>query len=273
MATARPNYYCHKCQRHIGHITNDECPICKDNFIEEVNPSELMTNGSETTSNSRRSAEGGNFFHRTFPMGNTTIFVSGAGPGASNHQTFETNRPENIDFGTFLQTIMGQLAGGLMGATAAPPQTFPILFQNPTGGTFVNAADIDTFLTQFLNQMGENSGPAPAPENRINAIPTVTITAEQARDNLQCAICMEDFKENETAKRLPCSHHFHEECILRWLRLHGTCPTCRVTLDGENSTRRDYSSYSSNRNSSTRNNQRRHDDDNPGSHSNLMDFD
>ena len=54
---------------------------------------------------------------------------------------------------------------------------------------------------------------------------------------------------------------------------HGTCPTCRVTLDGENSTRRDYSSYSSNTNSSTRNNQRRHDDDNPGSHSNLMDFD
>ncbi len=29
--------------------------------------------------------------------------------------------------------------------------------------------------------MGENSGPAPAPENRINSIPTVKITAEQAR--------------------------------------------------------------------------------------------
>lgn len=29
--------------------------------------------------------------------------------------------------------------------------------------------------------MGENGGPAPAPENRINAIPTVTITGEQAR--------------------------------------------------------------------------------------------
>ena len=27
--------------------------------------------------------------------------------------------------------------------------------------------------------MGENSGPAPAPENRINAIPTVKVTAEQ----------------------------------------------------------------------------------------------
>jgi hypothetical protein len=29
--------------------------------------------------------------------------------------------------------------------------------------------------------MGENSGPAPAPETRINSIPTVKVTAEQAR--------------------------------------------------------------------------------------------
>jgi hypothetical protein len=29
--------------------------------------------------------------------------------------------------------------------------------------------------------MGENSGPAPAPETRINSIPTIKITSEQAR--------------------------------------------------------------------------------------------
>jgi hypothetical protein len=29
--------------------------------------------------------------------------------------------------------------------------------------------------------MGEHSGPAPAPENRIHSIPTVKVTAEQAR--------------------------------------------------------------------------------------------
>lgn len=29
--------------------------------------------------------------------------------------------------------------------------------------------------------MGENSGPAPATENRINTIPTVRVTTEQAR--------------------------------------------------------------------------------------------
>jgi hypothetical protein len=30
---------------------------------------------------------------------------------------------------------------------------------------------------------------------------------------------MDDFKANDEAKRLPCSHHFHEACISRWLRM------------------------------------------------------
>jgi hypothetical protein len=33
--------------------------------------------------------------------------------------------------------------------------------------------------------MGEHSGPAPAPETRINSIPTVKVTAEQARMSIQ----------------------------------------------------------------------------------------
>jgi len=32
--------------------------------------------------------------------------------------------------------------------------------------------------------MGENSGPAPAPENRINSIPTVKVTADKARKSI-----------------------------------------------------------------------------------------
>ncbi|CAF1010866.1 unnamed protein product [Didymodactylos carnosus] len=112
-----------------------------------------------------------------------------------------------------------------------------------------------TFLNQF-----ENSGPPPATENRINTIPTVKITAEQARDNLQCAICMDEFKQGEEAKRLNCTHHFHEPCISRWLRLHGTCPTCRVTLDGQNTSNHEYfqqqPQYSPTNNSSNQNNRR-----------------
>ena len=135
---------------------------------------------TETSANGRRFGDG-NVYQRTFPFGNTTIFVSGgAGPGAASPLPFAPPSNENVDFGTFLHTIMGQLAGGLMGATAAPPNlpmfvmTFlsllssPLLssttplsfrfFQNPTGGTFVNATDIDTFLTQVTLHSSDRSG-------------------------------------------------------------------------------------------------------------------
>ena len=38
-------------------------------------------------------------------------------------------------------------------------------------------------------------------------------------EKLECSICMDEFKEKDQAKLLPCCHHFHEECISRWLRL------------------------------------------------------
>jgi len=41
----------------------------------------------------------------------------------------------------------------------------------------------------------------------------------------------EDFQITETVRRLPCVHIYHENCIVPWLELHGTCPVCRKTLN------------------------------------------
>jgi len=265
MATARPNYYCHKCQAHIGHVVNFECPRCQESFIEEVAPQEPTP---QSRSDQRR--PGGPFqVHGGTPFGNTTIFIGG---GPSPNDGHDPNG--NVDLGNFLQNVLTQLAGGFTGGGGGH---FPFVMHNGGGGAPLDPTNLDAFLTQFLNQMGENSGPAPAPETRINSIPTIKITSEQARDNLQCAICMDDFKENDEAKRLPCSHHFHQDCISRWLRLHGTCPTCRVTLDGDNTTNRDY--FNLQQTSSSNNNNRRNDGDNNGSSNsmggglNQLDFD
>lgn len=271
MATARPDYYCHKCQTHIGHVTDFECPLCKESFIEEVSPPlNNATNAqSRSTSNPRRV---GPFvqYPRSTPFANTTI-VFGGGPTGLTTQPVVHD--DHINFGTLLQSMMGHIAGGIV---TPPNGPYPFFTPMAPGNPGFEQADLYTILAQFINQVEDNNGPAPASESRINAIPTVTVTAEQARDNLQCAICMDDFKENEQAKRLPCSHHFHEKCISQWLRLHGTCPTCRVTLDGDNTSNREYFTFSSGGNSSTNNN-RRNDRNNPGPSSNsgstLMDFD
>jgi autocrine motility factor receptor len=48
---------------------------------------------------------------------------------------------------------------------------------------------------------------------------------QQNSDN--CAICWEKML---TARKLPCSHLFHESCLQSWLEQDQSCPTCRLAL-------------------------------------------
>lgn len=101
------------------------------------------------------------------------------------------------------------------------------------------AGGLDTIITQLLNQL-ENTGPPPASEQQLDQLPTVKISPEEFENKIECAICMEDFRLNEEAKKLPCKHCFHEQCIKEWLKLHGTCPVCRKNLNGEDTSQREY---------------------------------
>jgi E3 ubiquitin-protein ligase RNF38/44 len=44
-----------------------------------------------------------------------------------------------------------------------------------------------------------------------------------------CAICTEDYAENDAIRVLPCggSHHFHKACVDNWLHINANCPICR----------------------------------------------
>ncbi|KAF8728159.1 hypothetical protein HU200_018742 [Digitaria exilis] len=46
----------------------------------------------------------------------------------------------------------------------------------------------------------------------------------------ECAICLNDFRADETLRAMPCSHAFHQHCISEWLRRNGACPLCRHRL-------------------------------------------
>lgn len=40
-----------------------------------------------------------------------------------------------------------------------------------------------------------------------------------------CSICLEKFDDNHVT--LPCKHHYHENCIMRWFDDKSDCPLCR----------------------------------------------
>lgn len=48
---------------------------------------------------------------------------------------------------------------------------------------------------------------------------------------LECAVCLNEFKDDETLRLVtPCVHVFHADCVDIWLSYRSTCPICRANV-------------------------------------------
>lgn len=146
------------------------------------------------------------------------------------------------------QVITNMVAGGLeapqgMGGRQnvrfqGPVIEFPfplvqLLHGNP-GDYAWGSGGLDAVITQLLNNL-DPAGPPPMPADDIKKLAKVEISEEQVSKNLQCSVCMEDFILEESVRQLPCSHLYHNDCIIPWLEMHGTCPICRKVFGRDNS--------------------------------------
>ncbi|OPJ85672.1 hypothetical protein AV530_009229 [Patagioenas fasciata monilis] len=133
-----------------------------------------------------------------------------------------------------------QIFAGFFANSAVPGSQHPfswsgMLHSNP-GDYAWGQSGLDAIVTQLLGQL-ENTGPPPADKEKISSLPTVPVTQEQVEAGLECPVCKEDYAPAEQVRQLPCNHLFHSSCIVPWLELHDTCPVCRKSLKGEDSTR------------------------------------
>lgn len=88
--------------------------------------------------------------------------------------------------------------------------------------------------------------PPPASKDVVNELPEKRFKRSQsdAEKSVKCAICLktildtDDDETNKTAagndevifRVLPCTHYFHDTCILPWLEKTNSCPLCRFEL-------------------------------------------
>ncbi|KAL9246380.1 hypothetical protein vseg_019922 [Gypsophila vaccaria] len=85
-------------------------------------------------------------------------------------------------------------------------------------------------------------GYPPAARSAVEMMPRVEVREGDEVEERECVICLEEMR---VMKKMPCQHVFHEECIVKWLGIHGTCPTCRFKMpvdddvDGEKSEERE----------------------------------
>ncbi|XP_059553456.1 E3 ubiquitin-protein ligase RNF126 isoform X29 [Myotis daubentonii] len=143
-------------------------------------------------------------------------------------------QPPQTKAGSHLRIIQ-QLVNGII-----TPATIPNLGLGPWGVLHSNPMDyawgangLDAIITQLLNQF-ENTGPPPADKEKIQALPTVTVTEEHVGSGLECPVCKDDYELGERVRQLPCNHLFHDGCIVPWLEQHDSCPVCRKSLTGQN---------------------------------------
>ena len=105
------------------------------------------------------------------------------------------------------------------------------------GGIEDDSLDPDEMDYEALMELGEQMGDVAQDRWRMDApkiietLPVQRITKEflsQVEGNQgMCQVCQCDYEEGEEMKILPCKHHFHPECIDRWLQDHPTCCICK----------------------------------------------
>ncbi|XP_047072430.1 uncharacterized protein LOC124681583 [Lolium rigidum] len=70
----------------------------------------------------------------------------------------------------------------------------------------------------------------PASISAIQALPSAVLTINEEGKGEECAVCKDAVAAGERVKRMPCSHRYHEDCIVPWLQVRNSCPLCRFEL-------------------------------------------
>jgi len=76
--------------------------------------------------------------------------------------------------------------------------------------------------------------PVPRGLKSMDHLPTTVYEGQELPSNqTSCAVCMAEFETSEELRSLHCTHHFHKECIDKWLGVATTCPVCKGEVESE----------------------------------------
>ncbi|XP_023820484.1 E3 ubiquitin-protein ligase RNF115 [Oryzias latipes] len=170
-------------------------------------------------------------------LGSNEHFGPGRPPRLHSQRRYRFRGSSRPERSPAVEGIVQQFLAGLFansGVPGSPPLSWTGMLHSNPGDYAWGQGGLDAVITQLLGQL-ENTGPPPAEKEKISSLPTVNISQEQADCCMECPVCKEDFTVGEPVRKLPCNHFFHSDCIVPWLEMHDTCPVCRMSLSGEDS--------------------------------------
>lgn len=134
---------------------------------------------------------------------------------------------------------------GLLGRGGMP--ALPPHLRRPGGGQFGHLEFMDRDFGEadyeMLLRLDEDRGREEGREKKkrragnntmLDQLPCRRASKSDAKSDATCAICLEDFRANQSVTTLPCKHEYHKSCILKWLKSCDapSCPTCKAPVLG-----------------------------------------
>ncbi|GAB5361487.1 hypothetical protein AAMO2058_000717400 [Amorphochlora amoebiformis] len=245
-------FWCHTCKREVIPNPQDDgeisCPLCTESFLEEIEEEDPRMTGEEDVSDekktsrspTRRSPDQHSSSHgdhkqyslelemsdRSAP---TTEFKGqGMRWGTVNVQHYSAQLGPDTDvhfqmfqgFAPALHTMLSQLS-------RSNRNGFPMRLGR--GGPGRSIQDI---LNHIMMNDTNRYGTPPTAKEALKQLKEGKIDSNKAGklSEIPCAVCKDEYKEREVVIELPCAHYYHKDCILPWLKLHNSCPTCRYEL-------------------------------------------
>lgn len=93
--------------------------------------------------------------------------------------------------------------------------------------------DLENIINQIMMNDTNKYGNPPASVKALESLEKFKIDENRIKalgiENT-CAVCKDEFIPGIECLKMPCSHLFHSDCILPWLKERNSCPVCRFEL-------------------------------------------
>ncbi|KAJ9677272.1 hypothetical protein PVL29_022332 [Vitis rotundifolia] len=90
--------------------------------------------------------------------------------------------------------------------------------------------DQDEILAEVMRSSLNDVIDLSVPATRASIEALEKIKFEDGNSTDKCMICLEEFATESEVSRMPCSHVYHEDCIIEWLERSHMCPLCRFKM-------------------------------------------
>lgn len=192
------NYWCHLCKKEFSklYIENTEvyCRLCGKTFCEEIDSDDDEDHPSN---------------YQPFEYNNRRRIFN----NNDSNNNISTNRTSTFREASRMLDILSSLL------------------------SFNEESHMENIINYLMANDPNKYGNPPASKEEVENLERIIIDNENKRKEINnivkdggCSVCKDEYELNQKIIKLPCSHLFHDDCIMPWLKERNSCPTCRYEL-------------------------------------------